>query len=477
MSGNEMSGNEMSGNEMSGNEMSGNEMSGNEMSGNAVSGNAVSGNAVSGGENSKKQVALFIDLENFVGFCDSFGLNVELEQVIAKLAEHGRVVIRRSFGDMYKLPMHFKDKEKIRVMLQNNLIQHEDVRHLTQYKNSSDIRLTVEALSVAYSNPTIDAFAIIADDRDYIPLFAKLRELGKTLIGIGSSEHSTQQYYRSACDHFYYHDALAGSRAILAQDAEKADEILAFFDEAVKAVEETGDLPLGTNVAQMIRSLRPGLNFEEYGFAGLRAVASLAERRGFVELVPRGGDILITRIDEEIKKHFEESQDVEAGSDGTNEQALLARKYKYFVQGKLKAVLPEPDIREKIYDAAVEELESVDFGISLRDLSNDVANNLDLASNPDLHTSQIQKSAYKILYGLFRQKVFDCLEVYDPYNPCITDLSIDRDDMDKTFIINTLSVFKKENEGLPFDSAAWARCFYDDEAQAEVIADWYAYAR
>ena len=444
---------------------------------NTVPSNTVPSNTVSGNQNSKAQLALFIDLENFVGFCDSFGLNVELDQVIGKLAEHGRVVIRRSFGDMYKLPMHFKEKEKIRVMLQNNLIQHEDVRHLTQYKNSSDIRLIVEALSVAYSNPTIGAFAVIADDRDYIPLFAKLRELGKTLIGIGSSEHSTQQYYRSACDHFYYHDMLAGSRVILPQDAEKADEILAVFDEAVQAVEETGQLPLGTNVAQMIRSLRPGLNFEDYGFAGLRAVAGSAESRGFVELVPRGGDILITRIDEEINKHFEESQDIELGSDGTDEQALLARKYKYFVQGKLKAVLPEPDIREKIYDAAVEELESVDVGISLRDLSHDVASHPDLAAHPDLNTSQIQKSAYKILYGLFRQKVFDCLEVYDPYNPCITDLSIERDDMDKTFIVNTLSVFKKENEGLPFDSAAWARCFYDDEARAELIADWYAYAR
>ena len=424
---------------------------------------------MSSNENSKGQVALFIDLENFVGFCDSFGLNVELEQVIGKLTEHGRVVIRRSFGDMYKFPMHFKEKEKIRVMLQNNLIQHEDVRHLTQYKNSSDIRLIVEALSVAYSNPTIDTFAIIADDRDYIPLFAKLRELGKTLIGIGSSEHSTQRYYRSACDHFYYHDALAGSRAIVAQDDEKIDEILALFDEAVKAVEETGQLPLGTNVAQTIRRLQPGLNFEDYGFAGLRAVAALAENRGFVELVPRGGDILITRIDEEIKKHLEAPQDVESESEAPDEQVVLARKYKHFVQGKLKAVLPEPEIREKIYDAAVEELESVDFGISLRDLSNDVA------SNPDLHT--FQRSAYKILYGLFRQKVFDCLEVYDPYNPCITDLSIERDNMDKTFIINTLSVFKKENEGLPFDSVAWARCFYDDEAKAEQIADWYAYAR
>ena len=444
---------------------------------NAVPSNAVPSNAVSSNENSKAQLALFIDLENFVGFCDSFGLNVELDQVIGKLAEHGRVVIRRSFGDMYKLPMHFKEKEKIRVMLQNNLIQHEDVRHLTQYKNSSDIRLIVEALSVAYSNPTIDAFAIIADDRDYIPLFAKLRELGKTLIGIGSSENSTQQYYRSACDHFYYHDMLAGSRVIPPQDAEKADEILAVFDEAVQAVEETGQLPLGTNVAQMIRRLRPGLNFEDYGFAGLRAVAGSAESRGFVELVPRGGDILITRIDEEINKHFEESQDIELGSDGADEQALLARKYKYFVQGKLKAVLPEPVIREKIYDAAVEELESVDFGISLRDLSHDVASHPDLAAHPDLNTSQVQKSAYKILYGLFRQKVFDCLEVHDPYNPCITDLSIERDDMDKTFIVNTLSVFKKENEGLPFDSAAWARCFYDDEGRAELIADWYAYAR
>ena len=62
-------------------------------------------------------------------------------------------MIRRSFGDIYKLPMDYKTKEDIRLMLQNNLIQHEDVRHRTRYKNASDIKLIIEALSVAYSNP------------------------------------------------------------------------------------------------------------------------------------------------------------------------------------------------------------------------------------------------------------------------------------------------------------------------------------
>ena len=34
------------------------------------------------GESNREQIALFIDLENFIGFCKGFGLKMELEQAI-----------------------------------------------------------------------------------------------------------------------------------------------------------------------------------------------------------------------------------------------------------------------------------------------------------------------------------------------------------------------------------------------------------
>lgn len=91
-------------------------------------------------------------------------------------------------------------------MLQANLIRHEDIPYYNGYKNTSDIRLAIEAMSIAYTHPDINIFAIIANDRDYMPVFSKLKEIGKTIIGIGSTKTTVGELYRSACDIFYYHE-------------------------------------------------------------------------------------------------------------------------------------------------------------------------------------------------------------------------------------------------------------------------------
>src|ERR1700741_4321054 len=121
------------------------------------------------------RIALFVDLENFVGFCLGIGLPIDLGPELSRLTELGKVAVRRSFGDIYKLPIPSDKKADLRKMLQNNLIQHEDIPHFNAFKNTSDIRLVIDALSTAYTNEDIDMVAVVASDRDYLPLFAKLR--------------------------------------------------------------------------------------------------------------------------------------------------------------------------------------------------------------------------------------------------------------------------------------------------------------
>jgi len=429
---------------------------------------------VSNGESNREQVALFVDLDNFIGFCSGFGLKMELEQDIRKLTEHGRVVIRKSFGDIYKLPLDSGTKESIRMMLQDNLIQHEDVRYLNKFKNSSDIRLIIEALSTAYSNPTISTFAVIADDRDYIPLFNKLREIGKTVIGIGSSKDSTQKYYRSACDNFYYHDSITGSHKLIPEgeltdlkdafnelSAIDEDEIVTLFIEAIKAVEAKGKTPLGSSVAQMMRALKSDLDFSDYGFNGLRAVAEKAQERGFIEITMHGGDIAISCVDNEIEKYYEyldETPEVGVSDD----RVALINEYRSFVESKLKAPLPPPELRERIYDAIIDELSKVTLGVSLNDLSQKIVINHEIKSVS-------QSSVYKVLYNLFRSRAFICTDSDNQFNPVIAGLNQKRENMDSSFIMNLLTVFKRESKGVPFDSIAWSLYLFDDEGHAEML--------
>jgi hypothetical protein len=97
----------------------------------------------------KNRIALFIDLDNFVGFCLDDDLPLDIKKEIKKLTEHGEISIRRSFGDIMKLPISEARKKELREMLQANLIRHEDIPYYNGYKNTSDIRLAIEAISVA----------------------------------------------------------------------------------------------------------------------------------------------------------------------------------------------------------------------------------------------------------------------------------------------------------------------------------------
>ena len=96
------------------------------------------------------RIGLFIDLENFVGYCLGLGLPIDLAPELSRLTELGKVTVRHSFGDIYKLPMPNERKAEVRKMLQNNLVQHEDIPYQNAFKNTADIRLVIDALSMAY---------------------------------------------------------------------------------------------------------------------------------------------------------------------------------------------------------------------------------------------------------------------------------------------------------------------------------------
>ena len=66
-------------------------------------------------------------------------------------------------------------------------------------KNASDILLTLDAMQFALTRD-IDTFLIASSDGDYGHLMLRLRELGKTAIGVGRPK--TPDSYRSTCSRF-----------------------------------------------------------------------------------------------------------------------------------------------------------------------------------------------------------------------------------------------------------------------------------
>jgi hypothetical protein len=70
-------------------------------------------------------------------------------------------------------------------------------------KNGADMRLVIDALELCYARESIDTFVIGSGDSDFCPLAYKLRENGRTVIGLAVKE-STSPLFVKACDEFIY---------------------------------------------------------------------------------------------------------------------------------------------------------------------------------------------------------------------------------------------------------------------------------
>jgi uncharacterized protein (TIGR00288 family) len=74
-------------------------------------------------------------------------------------------------------------------------------------KNGADIRLCLDAMEDVGRFRHIDTVIIVGGDSDFMPLAAKVKAAGRTLIGIGARE-ATNRHWASSCHEFRYYDAL-----------------------------------------------------------------------------------------------------------------------------------------------------------------------------------------------------------------------------------------------------------------------------
>ena len=403
------------------------------------------------------RIALFIDLDNFVGFCRDDNLPIDIKGEIAKLSEHGRISLRRSFGDIMKLPMPTDKKMELRQMLQANLVLHEDVPHYNKYKNTADIRLAIEALSVAYTYPDINLFAVIANDRDFMPLFSKLKEIGKTVIGIGSTRESVGELYVSACDLFYYHEDLCESNAL--EGVNDEESLMRLLVETVGSNLKNGRKTLGCIIAPAMRERKPDLDFKGARFANFRGLCDLAEERGLITTEPSGNDINIICNDNAVAELLSKRP---ASSVNTID---LKEAYERFIQEalKLKVKFPDYETRMKIFQKMDELLGNASNGLSLRALSEGITSELGLGY-------EHQPSVYKILYTLYRVDSFlaeRCDE--DSYNPTIIRSIIDHREMEQSLVRRLIKLFKSNRSDLPFDHQKWSEVLVGNGSYARTI--------
>jgi uncharacterized protein (TIGR00288 family) len=156
------------------------------------------------------------DTHNFAVFCDFENVAIGLKEgnypdfkirpVLERLLLKGSIVVKKAYCDWdrykeYKRDMHEAAFELI------------EIPHVRQSgKNSADIRMVVDALDLCYTKTHIDAFVIISGDSDFSPLISKLKENGKSVIGIGV-RGSASSLLIGNCDEFIFYEDLVQIKA------------------------------------------------------------------------------------------------------------------------------------------------------------------------------------------------------------------------------------------------------------------------
>jgi len=172
------------------------------------------------GHKSRRNIAVFIDLENMFG---GYSRNVsgvplsrmlrEVHAFVENLEIGSGAATTRAYANWtvagmsnYRRELLESGVEPVQIFSTGGGNESSDERR----KNAADIQIVVDALSVAVEASWVDVFVIVSGDGDYLPLVRRLQYLGKYVIGVtltGANAGGVSAVLRSNVDHYFEVDA------------------------------------------------------------------------------------------------------------------------------------------------------------------------------------------------------------------------------------------------------------------------------
>lgn len=139
-----------------------------------------------------KNLAVLIDGDNIP--------SKYIKEMMEEIAKYGNPTVKRIYGDWTKPQL-----SKWKAILLENAINPIQQYSYTAGKNATDSAMIIDAMDILYSNK-VDGFCIASSDSDFTRLATRIRETGKSVIGIG--EKKTPNPFIAACDKFIYLEIL-----------------------------------------------------------------------------------------------------------------------------------------------------------------------------------------------------------------------------------------------------------------------------
>ena len=193
------------------------------------------------------QVAVLIDFEN-VGL-------TSLQWLFDQISDVGRIIVKRAYAD-------WTASSKGRDQLLELGIEPIHLFHSSgSGKNSSDIRLVIDAVDLLHSSP-VDTFVVVSADSDFVPLVSRLRSAGKIVIGAGRQAVVSRSLVLS-CDRYLYLDH---TEEPLVGDSPTGSPLAnSLLVRAVEAAMDDQGKVVGSKLYQTLQRLDPSFDFRSLG--------------------------------------------------------------------------------------------------------------------------------------------------------------------------------------------------------------------
>lgn len=144
-----------------------------------------------------EKLAIFVDVENLTYWVKNNGPS----NLISEMSSVGQSIVRRAYGNWTNLNL-----QQLQMSLTQQGFELIHNYHPVSGKNSSDIQLTIDVMEHALRLQDVDWIILATGDSDFSPLFRKLREMGKEVVGVGPRSPLSESV-KTSCSRYIYTDS------------------------------------------------------------------------------------------------------------------------------------------------------------------------------------------------------------------------------------------------------------------------------
>lgn len=201
---------------------------------------------------SENHVALLIDADN--NSADLFDL------IFKKVSTYGKITIKRIYGDFTS-----DNLKKWNDKIVRNAIKPIQRHSYSKGKNSSDIALVIDVMDLLHTKPNLCFFCIVSKDGDFANLATRIREEGKFVLGIGTNEKDSSDFFQRSCDEYLFLESL--EKPNKEDDSKiKSEKLLDILKEAYDASIKDDDFVYLSNLGTYLKNKDSSINPTNYGF-------------------------------------------------------------------------------------------------------------------------------------------------------------------------------------------------------------------